>query len=129
WTRGGADPTAFPERIAVPGKPVAVAVAPPTAPSGEAAGVDPDAKRHGIVCLTKDAKREAKLVRLVPGLEGFAAASTAELERLVNDPLRLAVADVGGEPGPEVLFVVPGEGLKVLTTRGGKLVALGDAEA
>jgi hypothetical protein len=105
WKRGGEPLDRFPERIAVDGKPIAVAADP----------------RGGLVVLTRNQKREAALQRLQHGKDGAWTSSTFPLGRLANDPQRLLLAELDAVPGPEIAFVVPNEGLRILraTPQGG----------
>ncbi len=98
--RSGTQPLAtFPTQLTCPDKPVAVAVAP----------------GGGVLALPRNDKRNAQLVRLAPNA---APEVLADLGRLPADPSLLHVADVGDAAGLEVAFVVPNEGLRVLTLGG-----------
>ncbi|MBM4062643.1 MAG: VCBS repeat-containing protein [Planctomycetes bacterium] len=96
WKPGTAPLDQFPVQIACTDKPVVAAV-------------DPEL---GIVVLARTEKREAHLDRARPG---SAPERLADLGRLPADPARLLVADVGDAPGREAAYVVPGEGLRVVT--------------
>jgi hypothetical protein len=95
--KSGKEPLAdFPTQLAVADKPLAAT----PAPGG------------GIYVVTRNDKRQGQLVLVSVGGE---AKTVADLGRLQADPTRLVVADIGDADGHEISFVVPGEGLRVLT--------------
>jgi len=96
WHSGALPLEQFPVQIACPEKPIVAAI-------------DPDG---GILVLARNDKRDAWLARAVPGGE---TTRVAELGRLPADPARLLFADVGDAPGREAAFVVPGEGLRIVS--------------
>jgi hypothetical protein len=96
WKSGALPIDAFPVQIGCVDKPVAAAV-------------DPDG---GVLVLARTEKRDAHLDRAMPGAEPV---RLLDVGRLPADPMRLLVADVGHADGREVAFVVPGEGLRVLS--------------
>jgi hypothetical protein len=96
WRSGAAPLDRFPTPLAGVDKPVAV-------------GVHPDG---GVLVLARNEKRDAHLDLVRPGTEPD---RLADLGRLPADPVRLLAADVGDAAGLEVAFVVPGEGLRVVT--------------
>ena len=108
WKSGALPLDEFPATLQTIDKPVAIAVDP--------AG--------GVLVLGRNDKRNAQLHRARPGA---APTPVLDLGRLPADPGSLLVADIGDADGLEVAFIVPNEGLRVVTpgTGGGE----GKAEA
>ncbi|MBK8099979.1 MAG: VCBS repeat-containing protein [Planctomycetes bacterium] len=96
WKSGAAALDAFPERLQCADKPVACAV-------------DPEG---GVLVLARTEKRDAHVARVRPGQE---AQKLLDLGRLPADPMRMLVADLGDAEGRELAFVVPGEGLRIVS--------------
>jgi hypothetical protein len=95
WHRGGTPLDAFPERLPCSDKPVAVTV-------------DADGS---VLVIARNDKREAHVDRVRPGQP---LQRLVELGRLPADPCRLISAEIGGAPGRQLAFVVPGEGLRIV---------------
>lgn len=96
WKPGSAPLDRFPTTLRCTDKPVAAAIA----------------ADGSIVVIARNDKRDAHLDRVVPEKEPV---RIVDLGRLPADPSRLLLADVGDAPGDEAAFVVPGEGLRVVT--------------
>lgn len=96
WKSGARPLDEFPVAIACLEKPVAIAVDP----------------TGGVLVLGRNERRNAQLHRSRPGAE---PEQLLDLGRLPADPASLLVADIGDAPGMEVAFVVPNEGLRVVT--------------
>jgi len=96
WKPGTAPLDAFPVQMPCNDKPVAAAI-------------DPDG---GVIVLARTDRRQGHLDRTMPNGE---PEKLADLGRVPADPSRLLLADVGDADGTEVAFVVPGEGLRILT--------------
>jgi hypothetical protein len=96
WKSGAAPLEQFPAPIRCVDKPVVAAIGP----------------QGGIVVLARTDKREAHLDRAMPGAE---PERLVDVGRLPADPSRLLLADVGDAEGHEAAYVVPGEGLRVVT--------------
>ncbi|MCA8951813.1 MAG: VCBS repeat-containing protein [Planctomycetes bacterium] len=96
WKSGALPIDAFPEQIACTDSPNAAAVAPD----------------GGVIVLVRSEKREGRICRTAPGAEPI---DLADLGRLPAAPSRLLLADVGDAPGIEAAFVVPNEGLRIVT--------------
>lgn len=96
WCSGAASLDSFPAQLPTVEKPVAVTVSP----------------EGGVIVLSRDKRRNAKLHRIVKDAK---PELLAELGRLPADPVRMIAADVGDRDGLEVSFVVPGEGLRAQT--------------
>lgn len=95
WKSGAKPLDAFPERLPCTNKPVAVAV-------------------HGgrAVVLTRDDKRKARVDAVPAPGKGGAAALLLQIDRLAADPARLVLGEFDDLPGVDLVFVVPGEGLR-----------------
>lgn len=96
WKSGALPLDAFPEPIPCHDKP-------------SAAAVEPDG---GVLVLARTDKRHGHLCRTGPGKE---PKQVADLGRLPAAPSRLILADIGDAEGLEAAFVVPGEGLRIVT--------------
>ncbi len=107
WKSGALPLDAFPVALQGVDKPVAVAVDP--------AG--------GVLVLGRNDRRNAHLHRVRPDA---APESLLDLGRLPADPGCLIVADIGDADGLEVAFIVPNEGLRVLTLGAGSGAGSGD---
>ncbi|MCA8966421.1 MAG: FG-GAP repeat protein, partial [Planctomycetes bacterium] len=101
WKSGALPLDEFPVALKTIDKPVAVAVDP--------AG--------GVLVLGRNDRRNAQLHRTRPDAE---PEPLLDLGRLPADPATLLVADIGDAEGLEVAFVVPNEGLRVVTLGAGK---------
>ncbi|MCA8974288.1 MAG: VCBS repeat-containing protein [Planctomycetes bacterium] len=99
WKSGALPLDAFPVQLACTDKPVA-------------AVIDSDG---GAIVLARTDRRQGHLDRVVVGTEPV---QLVDLGRLPADPARLLLADVGDAAGLEVAFVVPGEGLRIITLTG-----------
>lgn len=96
WCSGAAPISQFPEQLPSAELPVAVTVSPD----------------GGVIVLSRDKRRTAKLLWLNKGKDPV---ELADLGRLPADPMRILAADVGDSEGIEISFVVPNEGLRALT--------------
>lgn len=101
WKSGALPLDAFPEQIDCHHKPTAAAVD----PSG-----------GGVVVIARTDKRNGHICRAGPGREPV---EVADLGRLPAEPARVLLADVGDADGLEAAFVVPGEGLRIVTLGAG----------
>tara|TARA_R110002072_G_scaffold109160_1_gene236280 strand:- start:45873 stop:47978 length:2106 start_codon:yes stop_codon:yes gene_type:complete len=96
WCSGALPLDNFPEQLPAADLPVAVTVSP----------------QGGVLALTRDKRRTAKLMLVRKGAEPQVL---FDVGRLAADPVRMIAADVGDAEGMEVSFVVPSDGLRALT--------------
>ena len=99
WCSGALPLDNFPEQLPAADLPVAVTVSP----------------QGGVLALTRDKRRTAKLMLVRKGAE---PQELFDVGRLAADPVRMIAADVGDAEGMEVSFVVPSDGLRALTIAG-----------
>ena len=99
WCSGALPLDNFPEQLPAADLPVAVTVSP----------------QGGVLALTRDKRRTAKLMLVRKGAE---PQLLFDVGRLAADPVRMIAADVGDAEGMEVSFVVPSDGLRALTIAG-----------
>ena len=101
WVSGSAPLGSFPKPVAVLPKLAGKAAIPVAVVVGEA----------GILAIVRDESRKARLLRIRPGA---APEQVADLGRIRRDPHRLILADLDGQHGADLAFVVGSEGLRVL---------------
>lgn len=104
WKSGATPIDAFPVPMPCTDIPVAAAVMP----------------GGGVLVLARTDRRAAHIESTGPGAE---PKTLVDLGRLPADPSRLLLADVGDAEGYEAAFVVPGEGLRIVTIGAEKTTA------
>jgi hypothetical protein len=100
WKSGALPLDAFPARLPSKDKPVAVV-----------------GGKGFALWIARNDKREGQLWRTsAQDGSGFKLESMTGTGRLTTDPVALVLAELDPAPGPELCFVVPGDGLRVLAS-------------
>jgi len=107
WRSGTQPMDAFPTRLPLPNDQI---------PAKDQMPITVAVDGRSILCLVRNKRRKAALLRLTHGNDGFAKEPQVlqTIKRMSKDPSRLLVHDLGGKNGKEIAWVVPQDGLHVI---------------